>query len=68
MGRGPPYVSFSLMVTIQLNALDAEAVGGDSQMSALVALVAVHPAAGDPLALHVATFLYAGNPGYRIAR
>ena len=56
------------MVTIQLNALDAEAIGGDSEMSALVALVAVHPAAGHPSALHIAPFLDAGDPGYRVAR
>jgi len=53
------------MVAVQLNVLDAEAVGGDSEVSALVALVTIHPAAGHPSTLHIFTFLDAGDSSYR---
>src|SRR4030042_6621659 len=56
------------MITIQLNLLDTETAGRDPEMPALVALVAVHPAAGYPLAVHILTFLYTCDSGHRVTR
>ena len=58
----------SLMVAVKFDALEAELAGRQSQMSSLVALIAVQSTPAYPTAIHKSPFINAGDAGNRVTR